>query len=897
MMSYIVQSGEAGAARDLGGKARSLSVLAEAGFPVPKWFVVSPQAFYDSLNDAQKNQLARWEEESHEASEAPDFLDELEPNPAFITALENALAQLCPNGELVAVRSSATEEDSANHSFAGQLESFLFVSDRDVKDKIVQVWKSAFSERVLKYRAAQKLIDTPKAPAVIIQHMVRSDVSGVAFGADPITGNTGVAVVSSLYGLGTALVTGECNADVFYVDEIGSIVQRDIVNKHIAHLYQAEVLGGLCPVKIPDPQAGQPSLTDAEIAEITNLVRQAGKVMGYPQDVEWAIANHKLYILQSRPITTPLLNQTSSILSHWDNTDFMESWGGITTPLTFSFARRYYAAIYRQFCRFMRVSNTRIAENEQVFSRIIGLIRGRIYYNNNSLNAAWSFIPGFAMYRENIERFLGISQDDNNELASQKQDVLGHFSENGRMLGTLLGLISNHFTHRRRVKQFMAMVEKTIDRDWPDIKTLDEDSLSVLYHRMGAILYTRWSIPLLNNFYATVFYSLLGKYSKRWCNDVDGSLQNDLLCGEGGLLSIEPVKQMESLARCAMHYPNLLDALCSGSVDTTQEAMEAVPEFKTLYDGYMSQYGDRCPEDLKLECPNIADDPLLLFRAVGHQARQYLKAEAEPLAETVEKEQEIRKEAEKQVAEALEKQPWRRLVFNWILRNTRSRVRDRENMRFLLTRLIGKLRLIFNEIGQKFEALGVLDDARDIYYLEITEILGYIDGAASCTNLKGLVSVRKAEFQGYAQLPAPASQFETYGIVHKNTIPDRDTALLNGSKNGHQDTEQRKGIGCSPGTARGPIMFISDPRNACLKGGEILLARQSDPGFMLLLPSASGLLFEHGSPLSHMAIVSREMGIPTVMSLADITGWLKDGDWVEIDGRTGTVTKIEAVET
>src|SRR5213078_1024244 len=116
-------------------------------------------------------------------------------------------------GAPVAVRSSASDEDGAQHSFAGQLDSFLFVAAPDVPAKVAAVWRSGFSERLLAYRREHNLTPMPRPPTVLVQRMVQADVAGVAFGADPVSGRRGVTVVSAVFGLGTALVGGEADAD------------------------------------------------------------------------------------------------------------------------------------------------------------------------------------------------------------------------------------------------------------------------------------------------------------------------------------------------------------------------------------------------------------------------------------------------------------------------------------------------------------------------------------------------------------------------------------------------------------------------------------------------------------------------------------------------------------
>jgi pyruvate,water dikinase len=230
----------------------------------------------------------------------------------------------------------------------------------------------------------------------------------------------------------------------------------------------------------------------------------------------------------------------------------------------------------------------------------------------------------------------------------------------------------------------------------------------------------------------------------------------------------------------------------------------------------------------------------------------------------------------------------RRLLFGWVLRNARARVRDRENLRFERTRLFGRVRSIFVELGRKLHALDLLADPRDVFYLEVNEILGFIDGTTSATDLKGLVSLRRAEFDRYRSSEPPADRFETLGIVYQgNSFQSREGQAAAGVGG-----DQRQGIGCCPGVVRGPVRVITDPRNAVLRKGEILVAERTDPGWIMLFPSASGLLVERGSLLSHSAIVAREMGIPAIVSLSGVTRWLKDGDQVELDGGRGVVKKL-----
>ena len=232
------------------------------------------------------------------------------------------------------------------------------------------------------------------------------------------------------------------------------------------------------------------------------------------------------------------------------------------------------------------------------------------------------------------------------------------------------------------------------------------------------------------------------------------------------------------------------------------------------------------------------------------------------------------------------RRPVRRLLFHWILKNARARVRDRENLRFERTRAFGRVRMVFVELGRRLHGLDLLEAPRDIFFLEVQEILGFVEGTSTCTDLKGLVRLRRRQLEAYSHMDAPGERFETRGIVYQgNTFRSARTAAA-------PTGDRRNGLGCCPGTVSGRVRLVRDPRRPALTKGDILVAERTDPGWVMIFPCAAGLLVERGSLLSHSAIVAREMGIPAVVSIEGLTSWLHDGDWVEMDGAKGVVRKI-----
>jgi pyruvate,water dikinase len=861
---------------ELGGKGRSLAALERAGLPVPPWFVVSPTAFRDSVSADRLSGL----------SEAADFkslasiLDGLSPSPDVAAELRSALRALCPNGEKIAVRSSALDEDGPEHSFAGQLDSFLFVPAELVGEKIAAVWRSGFSERILAYRREHALTPIPSAPAVILQRMIDADVAGVAFSADPVGGRRAIAVVSAVYGLGSALVSGESDADTYLVDRGGHVVERRIAVKLTAHRASATEAEGVAASPVGADIAAKPALTDGQAASIAAMARLAERHFGRPQDIEWAMRDHAAYLVQSRPITTLAdVADPDGERNLWDNSNIAESYNGVTTPLTYSFARTAYEHVYRWFCRLMGVDEAAIAANDSTFRRMIGMVDGRIYYNLVSWYRVLALLPGFKVNRPFMEKMMGVKEGLPDELLPQAGRA-DRIADTLRLLGTCSRLVANHFTLTTSIANFTARLNDALAPPTPPLHEMRADELAAHYRELERKLLPRWDAPLINDFFAMIYFGLLGRLAERWCGDDEGSLANDLISGQGGIISAEPARRIEEMARIARWDAALVETLRSGSVDSAVRGIRGIPELAKAYDAYLERFGDRCLEELKLESATLHDDPSLLIRSIGQFAGH---VETPGEGERVD----LSSQAERAVARALSGHPIRRALFALVLRNARSRVRDRENLRFERTRLFGRVRRIVLELGRRFAAEADLDDPRDIFYLDIGEVIGFVDGTATTRDVKGLIGVRKAEYESYRTMPAPPDRFETFGVARRCTDASAPvTAACD------EASDQRKGIGCCPGIVTGRVRVITDPRNASLESGAILVAERTDPGWIMLFPAAKGVLVERGSLLSHSAIVARELGIPTVVSIPGITAWLKDGDLVRFDGATGVVRRI-----
>jgi phosphohistidine swiveling domain-containing protein len=885
-VSCIVHPRDSHAGVRLGGKASALAELDGLGLPIPSWFVVTPDAFYRSLSERQRQEL-----EKASSVCVASLVSGVTLDPATHAEIANAVEQLCATGGRVAVRSSAEDEDSAQHSFAGQLDSFLFVEPAEVPEKVAAVWRSAFGERILTYRRERGLSLSPQPPAVLVQRMVHSEVSGVAFGADPVTGRRGVAVIAALYGLGTALVSGECDADSYEVNRDHRILKREIANKRLSHRFDPANREGVSAFEVPAQCANKNALTDAQILEVAALVRRAGRHFGRPQDIEWAYQGGHLYLLQSRPITSlKSLADPEGALNLWDNSNIAESYSGVTTPLTFSFARSIYEEVYRQFCRIMRVPENTIAANDETFRRMLGLVRGRVYYNLLSWYRVLAMLPGFAVNRHFMEQMMGVREPLPDQIVAQMSSATrsDRIKDGVRLLRTIGGLIASHFVLNRRTAAFYERLNSALAPPRNALEDMRIDELAAHYLDLERRLLTRWDAPLVNDFFAMIFHGLLRAMAERWCGSRDGTLASDLVRGQpsregASMISTEPAQRARCMAALVAGETEFSMLLCQGTLPDIIRAMGKYPEFRTQYDSYVEKFGDRCLEELKLESPTLRDDPRLLFRSVGQIARSIPasardSSPAPAIGSSAKTDHQVRK--------AFGWHPVRRVLFQWVLRNARARVLQRENLRFERTRLFGRVRRIFVEIGRRLHALDLLEDPRDIFCLQVDEILAFIQGTATTTDLKALATLRQHEFAAYKQSEPPGDRFETRGMVYQgNSFRSARSTEESGG-------DERRGIGCCSGVVRGPVRVITDPRNTVLKSGSILVAERTDPGWILLFPLAAGLLVERGSLLSHSAIVARELSIPAIVSIPGVTRWLSDGDWVELDGGTGVVRRI-----
>jgi pyruvate,water dikinase len=860
---YVLSGGAATDAAQAGGKGAALARLA-ATFPVPAFFVIPAEAF-----------------------------DAAGLKPEAKHAVDQACRVL--GAGPFAVRSSGREEDGADSAHAGQFETELNAASADVAAAAHRVWKSGFSETLAQYRKAKGLSGAAQPPAVVVQCMVQARAAGVAFSADPVSGERNVVIISAIAGLADKLVGGEADGDSYRIDKAGRTLEAQLV--------------GATAV-----------LNEAQRAEVAALARKAETHFGAPQDIEWAFDDAGLHILQSRPITTlsaeeipspfwggaapaatagvggssalskvdsstALPPPTSSSLHKgkglqdeliiWDNSNIVESYPGVTSPLTFSFARYVYANVYQSFSKLMGVSPRAVEDHRAVFENMLGRIDGRIYYNLLNWYRALALFPGFKANRAFMEGMMGVSE----ALPQQMADAIApptnnageRFLDNLNLARVGLGLAWHQVTIKATIASFYKRLNAALAIPDATIDAMDLQRLAAEYRKLEQQLLARWDAPLVNDFLCMIAFGATQAAMTKWAGEDGVAYMSAQLIGRGDIVSAEPARLIRGMGAMVAGKPDVVKRLAGGD----RAAVDALPELCAAFDAYIAKFGDRCTQELKLESRTLHDDPAQVLMAIAASAGR-------GAVETA-----TAKIGDKPLAALIPSQP-KRFIAGLLLNWAGARVRDRENLRFERTRLFGRVRRIFLAMGARLTQAGALAGPRDVFSLTVEELLGAVEGASITSDLKALAALREAEMKASLARPDPPERFTTRG---GQSVGAASLAAQPAAADGDA-SEQRKGLACCKGVVTAKVRVIDDPRIEALAPGEILVARHTDPGWIAVFANAAGVIAERGSLLSHSAIVAREMGVPCVVSLKGVTHWLKTGDTVRLDGGAGTVERI-----
>ncbi len=540
-------------------------------------------------------------------------------------------------------------------------------------------------------------------------------------------------MINSLLGVGEGLVSRGFPADSHHVDRQTFRVVSDVVEKREQLILDQES-GGLKLAEVSPHDRQRAALSDEQVVQVAKAALEVESMFDQPQDIEFCFSDDGcLFLLQTRPVTHPSQEfqgddsypQRASLGNHvvWDNSNIIESYSGVTTPMTFSFIRRAYSIVYHCFAEVMGISPRVVHEHRDAFDNMLGLFHGRVYYNLKNWYRLVRMFPGYNYNRHFMESMMGVKESLSLE---EPQAPVGPLRKWLVEFPSLLKLLSRTGWNFLRIRTIVDRFQRHFYRHYDEWSQIDFNAIPPhemlrLHDMMEQKMLWNWKAPIINDFYVMVFYGILRKMCGSWCGDENGTLQNGLICGEGGLQSDEPAKLLIRMTQLVKDDQTLHDLVLNEPVEDLPQLIagdQRFGPFNELMKCYLDEFGLRCANELKLESYSYQDQPHRLYQII----RSYLTAKDPSTCDLdaiEQRERKIRQTAEHQANEMLSKSSsWlpKRTLFRWVLKNARLGVRNRENMRFARTRIYGILRRMLRSIGQQFADEGILDD-RERHFL------------------------------------------------------------------------------------------------------------------------------------------------------------------------------------
>ncbi len=711
-------------------------------------------------------------------------------------------------------------------------------------------------------------------------------------------------MIAAAFGIGEGVVQEKADVDHFFVDPATAEIEAHVEVKTRAVGWDPDRPGD-GPVSLPVAQwqAAIPVLTDGELREITELAMRVEKHFGAPQDIEGTITEDgALYLVQARPIVTaqPVTRPAgehwdTGIL--WDNNNVTESFPGVSCTLTFSVARELYEVGFTDLYRRMGVSARTLRRNRPLLRRMIGYLDGRVYYQLDSWYQLHGQIRCFRPLWSTWEQSLGLAETNTARRAGKTGKARTSWLSKVFDVTEILARLA---AHPWRVRRFLRWWDGYHAR-LGDVSTMPPHEVVNAYRALWTQVSRRWGVTLVNGIFLFTATWATNGLLRRWLPGADRSLLNGMLCGGPENRSAAALHSAIALASTAAVDPALRAALMSQS-DPKQLWAELISgkhgaESASALRAHLRAYGDRGLHDLKLETPAPRDEPWTILPTVRAYLAQGLTVAASRAAG-----QEARSQASRELRQRCPN-PVKRVVLSGLCWAMRSLINVREDTRFCRSELFGDSRALLMRLGAELAAAGRLDQPGDIIDLTVDEVLGAFDGTLPGADLRGLAAVRSAERTRWtADNPLPA---------RLETDPDLPLATALAAVRRASSQAERQlpvddrlpatrvltGLASSSGTVRGPAKIVLDPSiNAEQCRDHILVARETDPGWLYLMISAKALVVERGTLLSHTAITGRLLGIPTVVAVQQATTRIADGSLIEVDGAAGTVRVLDGAQ-
>lgn len=856
-LRYIVSLDEAPLPELAGGKAHNLYRVMELGLRVPEGFVITTEAFEAHL---EENDLAN---RIHESTRIHDLIVNTTLSPELRELLHSAAEELLDHGPVV-VRSSAIGEDSERASFAGQLDSFLHVRTfAELEKALLACWASCWSERAIAYRAARGM--EVGGMGVVVQTQVDALAAGVLFTRTA----EGTILVEHTPGLGDALVAGAIDPGRFVLQRSGAGLMVLSAGEH--------------PVKNIENLL----FSRSRLAELGELATVLEEGLGGPQDVEWAIdRSGLLYIVQSRPITAiPTVSTPAGSPVRWSDANVNENFPTPISPFLYSIASAGYAHYFRNLARAFGLSKTRIAATDDALRHIIGVHGARMYYNLTNIHTVLRMTPGGDALVAAFNNFVGAGGSFGaaaRTKASRAREVveLAVIAIKVTWLYLFLG---------RRVASFEQLIDDFAERTEPHrLAALSLRDLRLLLKELMDIRCHRWTNASLADAASMVCYAVLRRLVEQ--ANGKGALHNTLLKAIPELVSGQPVQELWELSR-TVRSDAALRTLFERDSESVVSQIDFNPEFASFrvqFEKYLQRWGFRCSAELMLTVPSFQEEPALLVDIIRAYATRDCESPAAALSrQLAEREQETRS--------LMRRLRWRRAaVLRIVLRWTQAAISYRERARLKQALLYSRCRFLALALGNQFVARGHLSERDDVFWLTVSEVDELAAGRAMFPHhVQELTAMRK---RAHEELAA-THPMNDFTLPEGGYLPLGENITPQQKDHGNSGTHTLQGVGACGGRVTGRAVVLSDASEAGkLAAADILVTRQTDPGWASVFFLIKGLVIERGGMLSHGAIVAREFGIPCVVGVQHATRELSHAGQIEVDGDQGKVHVLDKTD-
>ncbi|TMO62259.1 PEP/pyruvate-binding domain-containing protein [Pseudoalteromonas aurantia] len=872
-------SQQAASVEQVGGKGASLCAMHSAGLPVPIGYCITVNLFEEFL---QQTQLLSRFDPSKGVTEWRALATAITTvaMPKQIAAqISNASALLIGP---VAVRSSATDEDSDSHSFAGQHVTKLAVEGTDnVLEAVKACWASAFSEAAFQYRQTTgHTTDIPKI-AVVVQQMQFGDASGVAFGQHPTTFAKNAFVIEACYGLCEGLVSGQVSSDSYEIDKL-----KGELLAHTVQLKQHQIVhidGAIKKLAVPPALQNEQVLNHIAQQSLYSVLRQVESYYGCPQDVEWTLSDGKVWLLQSRPITTKntktdpfyLGNKSEHVQKDilWSRMDIGEIFTGRMTPLGLSFAHYYQTHVHIDCGKKLGLLDLGEA------NETIAYHKGHVYLNVSY--TAWQlaqtpvgadqtpFLARFsseAIDLTDYENPYGAKHSHPN--MTPKQCLRYWIKQNVKEL----------FQAKRRAKSMITSRYQEFDRvQSQDITTLSHDELR--YELDHCLNYFKAMHEGYLPYYINAFacYGLLEELSAKWLGDKSKHLQNKIKGDMSNLRTVASAQELWQLCKVLNAWPQVKDVFTNKDLANIEDFLNSTPLGIRFSNGPLAEFmrdnGVRGREEMELTHPRWLDDRTYVLQMIKLYLKQGYEVD-DALVEQTQKQQKISDEL-------LNELSWtQRFTINRVISLYSGCAKLREETRMSMTTSIWLVRRVVYEVARRLIEQSLLSSFDNVAYLDFENVIQYLNNTITAEQLTDsqLISKNRAQYQQWQAQAEPPLTFIGKPSSQPDLIFDPSLTSL-------------KGLATSEGFCRARACVITDLASQAgeFKKGDILIAPFTDASWTPLFALASAVVTDIGSMLSHSSIVAREFGIPCVVNTHHASALINTGDIVTVDAHKGLI--------